>query len=619
MSVPHAQEWEVRDSDGRGWTFEPFAALGPTAAAARDFFQGALSQNARQESRYRTNKTSHAQTARFLKWLLARTGEFSHLNEAVLTEYRTHVEESLAPTSASAVYGRVASFAEFMISTGRVPAFVVPRGESYYKALSFGSGGKTLAEAVPPELAQGGSHNELNTEILLKLGAFCWEAIEKSHRRAATGLRWRSEAEAEGTISLHPALEDPCSQLELTRSECLEQLVKFLWANHGGFIPPTRLIRKDLSRCTPGSAEWAVGNCLRGPLADRLTRAGEAPITHSEIQQHLWPSSMFLAPFMALFAMAFISAGSICELERDMLRDDSLEPGKKSIVFDKGRAGGDVEAGPFPIGGANARSIPRAWGLIDAATEPLRPLAAPELRNRLLLFMSRRKDNWVPGGVMAANVFQYRDGIKALLDLADGTKWKLLVALREQLASLKLIRTTAINVARARLGNAKQTGEVVRHNGTRTLEVSYLNNPYVKAELDDHVVASQQMMVEWTKSGITIVPNDRGSITAQLDGMSDAADALLADELNMGFGVSLVNTKAIVIDTPLNCLRMLQYLRRIQESRDLILIENPARWEKYWEPQAVILAEALHDFPRSTRAAAEQLDKEYQLKFPEVR
>jgi hypothetical protein len=76
--------------------------------------------------------------------------------------------------------------------------------------------------------------------------------------------------------------------------------------------------------------------------------------------------------------------------------------------------------------------------------------------------------------------------------------------------------------------------------------------------------------------------------------------------------------RAVVVSTPLNCLRMIQWHELLLEARARMLAENPDRWLKLYAPQVRWFADAIEDFPRAIRAEARRLGTLYKLPMPEV-
>jgi hypothetical protein len=108
------------------------------------------------------------------------------------------------------------------------------------------------------------------------------------------------------------------------------------------------------------------------------------------------------------------------------------------------------------------------------------------------------------------------------------------------------------------------------------------------------------------------------AIRAETGASEEEAKCAYADESNLGYGISLVNEHAVVIATPLNALRMMQWLRRMREAEPRMLRQNLEKWQRIYAPQLLLFAEALNDFPRAILQEAKELDRSHQLPFPAI-
>jgi len=98
----------------------------------------------------------------------------------------------------------------------------------------------------------------------------------------------------------------------------------------------------------------------------------------------------------------------------------------------------------------------------------------------------------------------------------------------------------------------------------------------------------------------------------------ETAEKAARDDLNLGMGASLVNGQTVVIDTPLNALRMMQWLEMLKAAEQRLSSDNPERWRNVYEPQLELFEHALHDFSYRSMEEARRLSEEIQLPFPAV-
>jgi hypothetical protein len=62
----------------------------------------------------------------------------------------------------------------------------------------------------------------------------------------------------------------------------------------------------------------------------------------------------------------------------------------------------------------------------------------------------------------------------------------------------------------------------------------------------------------------------------------------------------------------------MQWLAHLEEARDRVARDNPARWSALFEPQAALFNEALQAMSRPSKAAARKMNSEFQLPFPPI-
>ena len=354
-------------------------------------------------------------------------------------------------------------------------------------------------------------------------------------------------------------------------------------------------------------------------------------------------SSAFMACAYGLLAAACVNPTSISELHTHDLRPDDKDAALRRIVFDKGRAGGDVDLPPFPIGGKHARTIPRLWERLVLATEGMRDKAQPELKSLLMLreVAKTKKIGWyddvAAGNILlptlrrlitgkllnapkAGHTFQ---GSQRFITSATAEQERYAV-IRTNAGRITyaLIRNTAINVANARLRrNTAATQEAIGHKvGSDVLANAYLNNAQYREDLDHEVRDGQTFLENWIRRTPDMLPPDPKAVASAIGVDDGTAERLVADEFNLGMGASLVNGHTVVIDTPLNALRMMQWVDKLKAAEEGMVRDNPDRWEAVYEPQLVVFEHALQDFSYLSRQEAHRLWKveEIELPFAEV-
>jgi len=388
-------------------------------------------------------------------------------------------------------------------------------------------------------------------------------------------------------------------------------------------------------------AAWASGptsdaestneRLLRG-LCDLLWEELEALQARPDIGKAGPATNLFMACTIGLLAAACVNPFSIATLEVDNLRVDDRNPALRRLVFDKPRAGADVPLPPFPLGGASARTLPRLWERVVWVSDEMRRRAPAGLKGVLLL----RYDRW--GGVtwfddcaLAKSTGLLRKCILGSYRVADGPEWTCFpsaTAGQERYAAFRgnagritysVIRNTAINVANARLGrNAAATQRAVGHRPGSSATDGYLNNWHNQEDLDRELRRGQAFIGAWAAKPAVVLPPDPNSIASSTGADPETAEKAARDDLNLGMGASLVNGQTVVIDTPLNALRMMQWLEMLKAAEQRLSSDNPERWRNVYEPQLELFEHALHDFSYRSMEEARRLSEEIQLPFPAV-
>ena len=358
-------------------------------------------------------------------------------------------------------------------------------------------------------------------------------------------------------------------------------------------------------------------------------RQGGASITTAEIASHFHPTAPMVGLCLALLCAAQVNPVSAAELEADSLVDDERE-GFKRLRWAKHRAGGEQLALPFPVGGPRARTIPRLVERYLSVSAELRALAPEPLHPALWLWINDR-DRGAAGvrsclgranlsGLWGAGR-DYLAGAYRMKPTPEATELlgPLAPHLKEKIVSLALIRATAINIASARLG--RHFGSVAEMDGRAdplVLERHYLRNAQTRDHLDRQVRQGQASLERWLAEPPLVLPPEPAKVSETLGIERTEAERITRDELNLGNGASLIDGRAIFIDTPLNALRVMQWLAHLRGSRARLMRDSPGRWAARYAPQHALFEQALHALSRRSRAGAEEMGKSIALPFPEL-
>ena len=573
-------------------------------------FRTLLSVSEIPESRHRSNKNKAAKLRKLLKFISALPACEQVLGARLMVEYRKYLYKNFAATTAHGEYGAACQAMEALFRMNKVARFPLPRNES--KAVVRGSAvsaGRTFATTFVG--ANFANANEANETLMGGLLDLFWSEIEALFERLERGRNWRME--------VRDGCPPPTLMMSDGRDRLTEASVKALEAQYGGFDSRNPYdTRRSETDCP-----WRH---LQVTAYQRARPQGG--ITRIALLTFFHPTVVLASLFAGILAAGCVNPASIECLELDDMQPDAQDPALRRIVPAKARALGDVDLPPFPVGGRNARTLPRLWERYVVASEEIRRLAPPSYATRLLLWCPRQiapppaigAFTW-PGAInecwqvlrkYLAGQYHVRPSV-ALNPEYDIIRQNL------DVLTLSLIRDTAINVASARLNrDFAKTALAVGHRSTSSLELSYLNNPQVREDLETEVRRVQRAMHDWVHRPIAILPPDPDTVARELGLAREEAVKVVADERNLGYGVSLVNERTVIIDTPLNALRMMQWLEHLKKAEHRMLNDNPERWEQIYRDQVHVFTQALADFPRRTLKAAKAMNEDIRLPFPMV-
>lgn len=125
-------------------------------------------------------------------------------------------------------------------------------------------------------------------------------------------------------------------------------------------------------------------------------------------------------------------------------------------------------------------------------------------------------------------------------------------------------------------------------------------------------------MYDWVNLKPIVIQQDEQEIVTTLNVSNEVAKELINDEFNNGYGASLINHNVIIIDSPLNALRMIQWIEKLESNENKMLIINPERWNSVYLPQKKLFNDALGLMSKKSKSEALKMNKEITLPFPEV-
>jgi len=346
-----------------------------------------------------------------------------------------------------------------------------------------------------------------------------------------------------------------------------------------------------------------------------------------EIISYFYPTPALAGLTYSLLCCSQINPESAAHLSLGDMIDDERKD-RKRLQWSKGRAGGAQSAIPFPVGGPSSRTIPRLWASFEKASTDLRAQMPLERRRDFFIWASGQSGDKPWGSFRAGmpvspvwnHLRKYLSGALEGMTPAAATL-RSIAPLAPHLHSVTpaLLRNTAINIASARLNrDFKATATMDGRKSISPLENSYLANAQTKDRLDKQIRSGQQALSDWLSMPPLVLPADESIISGSLGVDAALAKDIAADEINAGMGASLVNQRAIFIDTPLNALRAMQWRDKLLAAQSRMLRDNPSRWTVHFEPQIALFSDALHSFSRGHLAEARKMNDEIALPFPEI-
>lgn len=345
----------------------------------------------------------------------------------------------------------------------------------------------------------------------------------------------------------------------------------------------------------------------------------------AEASAFFFPTCRELSPFYAVFAAAHVNPMSIHDIRVDHLRM-SDDPAWATLGFDKPRAGGEVVGPTFPIGGRNARTIPRAFEKLKAYTEPIRERLSMNDPRRRALFLCRlrrvRRDGFLDQATYDMLQVEFTKLVERF--------WKYVgpdnMGVRPFYFSASNVRASAIVQAHQDGGmDLEQTRILTRHRSRRTT-TPYVDRKDVRAGMVAEVRKGMEALEQWVRT--TQLPVIRAEVAAILEALQlpdtpenrEVAIAYLEGDLGLGHGMDcrdptkgpqrfrdgnrcdyLVGCwtcqQCIIITTPLNWARIRGYLDHLIAHAPTLKARNMVRWRLLYEPQLNLLEQVLADCP----------------------
>lgn len=608
-------------ADGRVYDYACFEAkTGDLAKLLARAFQLAQSKSQNAPARKKTNASLNDGIKTFLAWAADCKPSVQELSPQVLDAYKKHLSVSYKAWTAYTRYSILARCCGILMNAKLIDEFLIHQNISLDAAKAGSSSGNTIATSIDGQSGYG-SADDVNEKVLGVMVDGAWNEAFEMLAKIEQGKVWREQAivmlSKANKSSSKRSISYLVAEDSLDREGCIERVVKNMQMAFGGFSTEW-----GMAYGFDGSGKVGLGDAVDGLLA--RARCLGNPINAEEVYGYFHPTKSLAGCVLFLLSAAQINPESAARLRVDCLHS-ATDSNIVRVSWPKWRAGGEQTSMPFPKGSSHAsKTIPNLIERYKLAGQELRALASADMKDHLVIWgRGAVGANSAPSIAIASSIpwvaFIPKLARRIELDGSRDEELKKLALAVLPKVTLSLARTTALNVSGKRLNRdlallAKMDGRA----SERPLADHYLNNAQSREDWDGQIRQAQESMVSWARVKPSILPANQAKVAKSLGIDEQTAQALIDDDYNEGMGASFLNDRAIVIDTPINALRIIQWLKKLESSKPKMLRDNPERWYSAFEPQVSLFQEAVLLLSRKSRAAAEKMDREIQLPFPEV-
>lgn len=600
---PQAQEF--KSTDGIEYSYEQYKTNPTIAKLMTKGFQYNQSSNSHLKAKKKTNGGIHTSINKFLKWIeeINYTGE---LDRNLLLNYQNFLKKNCSSWSTYSYYTVIARICVVLIEKQLLPVFIVPKNIPIQQAKNASKAGQTIASVVNFS-GNKLSADDINEKVLSIIINAVWEQT----------FVFFDMLEKGDEIIQNNDNQFILYDKYMNREQALFGIIKNMYIEFKGlsnqYTFSTRFKGYENKTFVDLMNKYVTAN-----INNRWHICGE------EIGSYLYPSKNLVNCILILLTASQVNPESAAYLAFDCLQSDINEDVSR-LSWIKHRAGGIQKSIPFPNGkSVRSKTIPNIITLFKKHSTLLRKESPNDLQSKLLIwkgYQIGRIDK-----IQSYTSFG-KSELKVLLNIIknnliekniDSTEYHIAIKSCTEL-TLSLIRSTAINVSSKRLNRDISNVAIMDGRKSETALVEhYLNNASTKESFDQQIRESQNLMYDWVNSKPIIVPEDETKIVSQLNVSKEVAHELIRDEFNNGYGASLINHNVIIIDSPLNALRMIQWLEKLESSENKMLIINPDRWNNIYLPQKKLFNEALNLMSKKSKSEAFKMNKEINLPFPEV-
>lgn len=596
---------KFKSTDGDVYSFDSYKANSKITKLMTKGFQYVQSINENTKAKKKTNSSINFAINRFLKWIdeIEYKGK---LSRNLLLDYQKYLTTNYSSWSTYSLYTVIARVCGVLIEKKDVEQFLIPKNIPLEQAKNSSKAGTTIASKILSDSIDS-NVDDINEKVLRLIIDAAWEETFKLFEILEIG---RTITNKENK-TLIPYDE------QMTREEALNGIVNNIHLEFCGISDEYSFVTRF-----NGYKNQEFVNIMNQYCKN--SRLKKWNITNEDINKYFNPSKALIDLILILLSAAQINPESAANLELDCLEND-IDDNTMRLSWIKHRGGGIQQSIPFPKGkNKKSKTIPNIISLFRDYSSSIRITAPEELKRQLFIC---KNYNFSSSGIIHSSFKGDNKTLKSTLNLIvknlsdkDDTTQECELAIKScDELNLSLIRNTAINISSKRLN--RDISNVAAMDGRKTessLTEHYLNNNSTREAFDVQIRESQNLMVEWATSKPIVLSNKTVDVMKELDVTEDLAKQIINDEFNNGYGAALIHEHVIIIDTPLNALRMIQWLDRLEESESRMLIDNPDRWFSVYMPQKKLFNEALSLISKKNKLEAMQMNKEFTLPFPEV-
>lgn len=597
------QRNEFKSLDGINYSFEKFTTNPGITKLLTQSFRDIQSVNSSDRSKQKTNGSIRFGIRKFLKWIESKNyqGDFSY---QLLLEYKKSLEKENSWTAYSS-YAVVIRLVLNLINKGLIGKFIVPKNIPLQQAKNSAKTGITIASILDTN-SENISNDDINEKVLSLIIDTLWEETFKLFDYLELGEKWCSEISNKEYIPYKSGMK---------RDEALQNIIKNCYIEFKG-LP----------------IEYSFYNRFKGhtninfiKVMNRYINANQYykwKLGPEEINKYFYPTKKLASNIIVLLVASQINPESAIYLDKNCLHSD-IDENITRISWVKNRAGGEQTNMPFPTGKhKQAKTIPNVIERYLNYSSNMHSFVSEKNQNLLFVFRSNTTGKMASFQIFNSGPQIMSESINLIKENLLKKESSIIVDLALQSLdklTLNLIRTTALNIAGKRLN--RDISALASMDGRKTEKVlveHYLNNSETKQNFDNDIRQSQKLMENWVYEKPIVIKEDKEKIAKSLSIDSELAKKILNDEFNNGYGASFINNYVIIIDSPLNALRIIQWLHKINQDKNLIKLNNPERWSNIYAPQISLFNEALNLMSKKSKQEAKKLNNEIQLPFPEV-